>query len=123
MTSPRQYVESTSLSTREQTSAPRIKTILLVAFLLLAATEFVVRGPLRFFREGYRWSDVSQVYLPAVNWIHGRNPYGPADFVARCKEVGINCPPATDIRTHSPYPLTTLVVMSPLRLCLGQQPT
>ena len=93
--------------------SPRWRWLCLL-LLALAVGEFLWRGPVRFLYEGYGWSDISQVYVPARAWWQGLNPYDPQTFVAVCRSATGGSPSADDIRTHSPYPLTTLVVAAPL---------
>lgn len=89
--------------------------LLFAVFLLLAASiEFVSRGPVRFLRLGYQWSDISQVYISSQAWTRGLSPYSSDNFVALCRQATGTSPGASDIRTHSTYPLTTLVIVSPL---------
>jgi Glycosyltransferase family 87 len=90
------------------------KLYLLLVFLLIAGMEFLWRGPIRFVRLGRQWSDISQVYVPSRAWAEGLNPYSSDNFARLCREATGTSPNSSDIRTHSPYPLTTLVVMAPL---------
>jgi hypothetical protein len=85
-----------------------------IVLLLAAGTEFVWRGPVRLLFHGYQWNDVSQVYVMSKAWLWGINPYDPYTFVGVCKTAMGSSPRTSDIRTHSPYPISTLVIMAPL---------
>lgn len=91
-----------------------MKRGLLILLLLLAATEFVVRGPIRYFRTSSGWSDIMQIYVPARAWLQGKNPYSADNFVT-LYHLATNLEVDRDgFRSHSPHPLTALVVFSPL---------
>jgi glycosyl transferase family 87 len=87
---------------------------LLVLLLLLASTEFVVRGPVRYFRTGYSWSDITQVYVPSRAWLEGLDPYSPDNFIALYHDATNGRVDRIGFRSHSPQPLTALVVFSPI---------
>lgn len=53
-------------------SASRLKQVILWSLVLLAATEFVVRGPVRYF-QSTGWNDISQYYTASRLWLHGRD--------------------------------------------------
>jgi len=90
--------------------------VLLTALVILAGTEFLLRGPVRFVRQGHDWNDISQVYGMSEEWLRGKDPYSAKGFVATWEtssglRVGLEGP-----RSHVFYPLPAVVVMSPLSL-------
>src|SRR5882724_12592925 len=90
---------------------------LLILLLVLAATEFVIRGPLRYLQippSGSTWSDITQIYVPSRAWVKGENPYDPDTFMALYHEATNSVVDRVSFRSHSPHPLTTLVVFSPI---------
>jgi Glycosyltransferase family 87 len=90
-----------------------LRTILWI-LLLVAATEFVVRGPVRFLNWPSEWSDLSQNYTASKLWLQGRSPADPANFVALWKQQVRSRLDLSDIRTHLAPPLGGLVVMAPI---------
>lgn len=97
-----------------QPGARRNLRVILWILLLLAAAEFVVRGPVRFLREPTNWSDLSQNYTASKLWLNGQSPSDPANFVALWKRESGSRLDLTDIRTHLAPPLGGLVVMAPV---------
>ena len=88
--------------------------IILWALLLLAAVEFVVRGPARFLSWPAEWNDLSQNYVASRLWLNGQNPSDPTNFVTLWKQqVGSRLDPS-DVRTHSAPPPGTLVIIAPV---------
>ncbi len=90
------------------------RVILVSVLLVVAGAEYVVRGPLRLFRNGAQWSDFTQVDIPSRAWIRGVDPYRPENFVVLARQATGNSPSTANIGSHSPYPLTTLVIVSPI---------
>jgi hypothetical protein len=88
--------------------------IILWILLLLAASEFVLRGPVRYFGWIAEWNDLSQNYTASRLWLQGQNPSDPANFVALWKQQVGSRLELTDIRTHLAPPLGGLVVMAPI---------
>ena len=89
----------------------------MILLLVLAATEFVIRGPLRYLQippSGSTWSDITQIYVPSRAWVKGENPYDPDTFMALYHEATNSVVDRVSFRSHSPHPLTTLVVFSPI---------
>ena len=85
-----------------------------VLLLLLAAAEFMIRGPVRYFESRSEWNDFSQNYTASKLWLRGKSPANPANFIALWKEqtnVGLE---RSDIRTRLAPPLGGLVVMAPV---------
>jgi len=96
---------------------PLTAKALLILLLLLAATEFVIRGPLRYLpslNSGSTWSDITQVYVPSRAWLKGMDPYSPDNFIALYGEATSRPVDRGGFRSHSPHPLPTLVVFSPI---------
>jgi len=91
--------------------------MLLIVLLLLAATEFVIRGPLRYFpvlSSGSTWSDITQIYVPSRAWLMGEDPYDPDNFMVLYHQATNAVVDRGGFRSHSPHPLTALVVFSPI---------
>jgi len=82
--------------------------------LLLAFTEFVMRGPVRYLREPASWNDLSQSYTASKLWLRGKNPCDPRNFVALWLQEGRSRLQVSDIRTHLAPPPGSLVVMAPI---------
>jgi len=99
------------------------RSLVIVVLLLAAAGEFTVRGPLRALREP-GWNDFLSPYIQAKAWIHGSDPYStrsvillwPSDNRRPTWVVPEAASEVLEARRGipSPYPLTTLVVLSPL---------
>lgn len=99
---------------------------IVVALLLLAsAAEFSVRGPLRILR-GRGWNDFLSPYIQAKAWAHGKDPYSEQSLIFFWPSDNQR-PPWVDSEAASgvleakrgipsPYPLSSLVVLSPLTL-------
>jgi hypothetical protein len=98
-------------------------SVLLVILLLLAAAEFLDRGPVRFLREGQNWNDFLSPYIQSKAWLQGGDPYSTREFinlwpsgaphlqfVDRDAANG-NLQKLRGVPT--PYPITTFVVLSP----------
>ena len=104
------------IADRHQPPSDRNLRIILWIFLLLAAAEFVMRGPVRFLGWPAEWNDLSQNYTASKLWLNGQSPSDPGNFVALWKhEVGSRLD-LTDVRTHLAPPLGGLVVMSPIAI-------
>lgn len=100
------------------------RNIVVTVLLLASGTEFVVRGPLRVLRDGMGWNDFLSPYIQARAWVYGKDPYSAQSLVSLWP--GDNQRPAwvdadatngmleTKRGIPSPYPLPTLVVLSPL---------
>ncbi|MEQ1728962.1 MAG: glycosyltransferase family 87 protein, partial [Vicinamibacterales bacterium] len=92
--------------------------LLLTVLVVLAAAEFVVRGPLRFARHGTtRSTDFTGPYLGARALVRGLNPYSSDVFWTMAEEVGWTDgrnDRDDDFESRSPYPLPTFVLMAPL---------
>jgi len=82
--------------------------------LLLAFTEFVMRGPVRFVREPGTWNDLSQNYTAARLWLKGQSPSDPNNFTVLWLKEGGSRLPISDPRTHLAPPLGSLVIMAPI---------
>jgi hypothetical protein len=90
-----------------------LKTILWI-LLLLAAAEFLVRGPVRYLREPTNWNDLSQNYTASKLWLQGKSPSDPRNFSILWKREAGSHLDVTDIRTHLAPPLGELVVLAPI---------
>jgi hypothetical protein len=99
------------------------KLIILLGLLLLAGTEFVLRGPVRAVRSATQFNDFLSPYIQANAWKLGLDPYGPetllrlwpagaAHFQFLPKEVA----DGTLIAQRgipTAYPITSLVLIAP----------
>lgn len=104
---------STQLVTLKTSQSRNIK-VFAVFLLLLSTSEFVIRGPVRYFKGPSEWNDFSQNYTASKLWLRGKSPANPTNFVALWKEqtkVGMG---TNDIRTRLAPPLGGLVVMAPV---------
>src|SRR5579859_1775429 len=105
-----------TVAIRQPSEAPAFKSLRIVLWILLfvAATEFVVRGPIRFLGGQAEWNDLSQNYTASKLWLKGQSPSDPANFVALWKQQVHSRLDLSDIRTHLAPPLGGLVVMAPI---------
>ena len=98
---------------------------MLFLLLFLAATEFLIRGPLRL-RHGTEWNDFLSPYIQSRAWMRGLDPYSAANFVRLWPAgkpmftfVARNAADGTLVAKRgvpSPYPITTFVLLAPLGL-------
>ncbi len=91
--------------------------LLWILLLVLSVTEFAIRGPIRSIQvppSGSTWSDITQIYVPSRAWVMGRDPYDPDTFLAFYQRAANPIADRASFRSHSPHPLTTLVVFSPI---------
>src|SRR5260221_6311291 len=88
--------------------------IILWIVICLSASEFIVRGPVRFLLIPNNWNDLSQNYTASKLWLKGRSPSDPRNFVALWRQETRSRLELTDIRTHLAPPLGGLVVMAPI---------
>ena len=99
----------------------RCKTLLLLAMTLFA-TEFLIRGPARFLRNGF--NDFISPFVQSKIWVSGRDPYSPQEllrfwpidaahpeFLSRDAAVGAM---ASKYGIPSPYPMTCFALLAPL---------
>jgi Glycosyltransferase family 87 len=106
-------VETTAPNAAAGRHASKGTRILLWMLLLLAAGEFVVRGPLRF-PYSANWNDLAQNYAATRLWLRGQNFVRPENFASLWeKEVHATLNPGT-IRTHIAPPPGTLVLLAPI---------
>jgi alpha-1,2-mannosyltransferase len=101
------------------------RRILVAALLLASAAEFSVRGPARIAR-GMGWNDFLSPYIQAKAWVQGKDPYAAPTLVAlwpadnpRPDWVDADALSGALERKRgmpTPYPLTSLVILSPLSL-------
>ncbi len=94
-------------------SARTLRVILWI-LIILAAAEFVIRGPARYLSEVSNWNDLSQNYTASKLWLKGLSPADPRNFVALWKQEGHSRLDLDDIRTHLSPPLGGLVVLAPV---------
>ena len=84
--------------------SPRISKnlrFILWIVLVLAAAEFVVRGPVRFLLEPSNWNDLSQNYIASKLWLKGQSPSNPRNFIALWKQETGSHLDLTDVRIRS----------------------
>jgi Glycosyltransferase family 87 len=96
---------------------------ILVGILLIASVlQFAVRGPLRLLHGGTGWNDFLSPYIQAKAWMHGDDPYS-AQSLVKWWPPDNPRPPFVDVEAAtgkletkrgmpSPYPLTSLVLIS-----------
>ncbi len=100
---------------------------ILIATLLFASTaEFCIRGPVRLLEDGSGWNDFLSTYIQAKAWGCGKDPYSPQSLIALWPSDNRR-PSFVDAEAAkgelerragipSPYPLTSLVLLSPFTL-------
>jgi hypothetical protein len=99
------------------------RTILCLLLLVLAASEFVVRGPVRASRTGASFNDFLSPYIQAKALVHRMDPYSPevllrlwppeaAHFMFLPKEVAEGTLVANR-GFPTAYPITALVLLMP----------
>src|SRR5271166_1090881 len=99
-------------------------TALCLALLLLAGTEFVLRGPVRAIQTATQFNDFLSPYIQADAWTRGLDPYSPqtllrlwpagaAHFLFLPIEVGDGSIIAKR-GMPTAYPITSLVLIAPL---------
>jgi hypothetical protein len=103
----------------------RWRKILILILLLASTVEFWVRGPSRMFRAS-EWNDLLSPYIQAKAWAHGGDPYNAQTLVAQWpaddpRPVWVDRDAAQGMLEKkrgipTPYPLTSLVLLSPLTL-------
>jgi hypothetical protein len=81
--------------------------------LLASASEFVVRGPVRYLVPT-NWNDLAQNYAAARIWLRGQNFADPHNFVALWRNEVADTLDANTVRTHLAPPPGTLVLMAPI---------
>jgi len=90
--------------------------------LLASFAEFSIRGPLRLLYGGTGWNDFLSPYIQAKAWMHGDDPYSAQSLVKWWPSDNPR-PPFVDAEAAtgkletkrgmpSPYPLTSLVLIS-----------
>lgn len=80
--------------------------------LLLASTEFVVRGPVRY--PPPNWNDLAQYYATSRIWLRGQNFANPQNFSAMWQEeVGETWNP-NSVRLRVAPPIGALVLFAPI---------
>lgn len=100
-------------------------SILIALMLLASVAEFSVRGPLRLVR-GMGWNDFLSPYIQAKAWAHGQDPYSGRSLVSYWPSDDER-PPWVETEAANgtlemkrgiptPYPLSSLVVLSPFTL-------
>jgi hypothetical protein len=110
-------------SKRSGLRRPDARTIVCLVLLLLAASEFVVRGPMRAVRAGASFNDFLAPYIQAKALVHRLDPYSPAvllqlwpaeaaHFLFLKREVA-NGTLVANRGFPTAYPITALVLIAP----------
>lgn len=99
---------------------------LLACMVMLAASEFVIRGPGRALIQEHEFNDLLSPYVQTQLWIHGYDPYSPKSLLDYWPSSAAQFPfPADEVlngsmlRNHgipTAYPPTCFVVLAPLAL-------
>ena len=107
-------MESTIISTKTESSGQNhsLKIFLLI-LLVLAAAEFVLRGPVRYLRPT-NWNDLAQYYAASRLWLRGQNFANPDNFVALWRDEVGSTLSADTMRTHIAPPPGALVLLAPI---------
>ena len=101
------------------------RSVVVTLLLLACVAEFAVRGPVRLW-HGRGWNDFLSPYIQAKAWVHGQDPYSAQSLIAFWPPDNPR-PPWVDTEAKSgvlevkrgipsPYPLSSLVVLSPFSL-------
>lgn len=90
----------------------RIGRITLWILLLLAATEFAVRGPARFLPSD--WNDLSQYYAASRLWLRGQSFGDAKKFTALCRDELRTPLSESTARVHIAPPPGALVLFAPI---------
>jgi hypothetical protein len=103
-----------------------IYEIICISLLLIAAGEFVARGPLRAIHESTKINDFLSPYIQSKAWSKGFDPYSPQSLVklwpsdaghfSFLEEEAANGTLVSREGIPTAYPLTSLVLISPLAL-------
>jgi hypothetical protein len=80
---------------------------------IAAMLYFVVRGPWRAIHDS---GDFLLVFTAARCWLHGANPYAPADLAVAAQAAGIQVTAAHFVTNPSVYLPPALVLLSPLAM-------
>ena len=80
---------------------------------IAAMLYFVVRGPWRAIHDS---GDFLLVFTAARCWLHGANPYAPADLAVAAQAAGIQVTAAHFVTNPSVYLPPALALLSPLAL-------
>ncbi len=106
-------------------TSKRWRSILVAALLLASVAEFSVRGPVRIVR-GMGWNDFLSPYIQAKAWAHGKDPYSAQSLVSlwpsdNPRPDWVDADAANGMLEvkrgmPTPYPLSSLVVLSPFSL-------
>lgn len=118
-------LDSPHANTRElKVSSHRWRTALLSVLLVASAAELLLRGPVRLLDGGVTWNDFLSPYIQAKAWVHGHDPYSAQSLVSfwpgdNPRPVWVDSEAADGTLEKkrgipSPYPLPSLVLMSPL---------
>jgi hypothetical protein len=87
--------------------------VVLYIFLILAATEFVVRVPVRYLQPT-NWSDLAQNYAASRIWLRGQNFADPQNFVALWRDEVHSTLDVNSGRVHLAPPPGSLVLYAPI---------
>ena len=102
----------------------RRSRLLALILLTLASTEFVFRGPVRFFTEGFAWNDFIAPFVQTRLWLSGSDPYSPKELVRAWPADAVqfsflknDLADGTLVAKRgvpSPYPPSTFALLTPL---------
>lgn len=87
--------------------------IVLYCLLVLAAAEFVVRGPVRYLHPT-NWNDLAQYYATSRIWLRGQNFANPENFAAMWRDEIGEPLSANTARMHIAPPPSALVLFAPI---------
>ncbi len=96
----------------------RIARYAILLCLLIASTEFVVRGPLRILRLG-DFTDFSGMYVAARRWIAGDNPYESSQFKSTWLAAGgpsFQGNRGSEANLRPAYPPSSIPLLAPFAL-------
>jgi hypothetical protein len=106
-------------------TSKRWRSVVVTLLLLASLAEFTVRGPVRMW-QGMGWNDFLSPYIQAKAWAHGEDPYSTRSLISfwpadNKRPVWVDKDLANGALEAkrgipSPYPLSSLVVISPITI-------
>jgi hypothetical protein len=106
---------STTFERQAHSLRPKLAYRICLSILFLAAaTEFALRGPVRFLSQSPDWNDLVPVYIPARVWLQGGNPYDPNAYAGKLSDTFNRPWNSAAPRSHAVYPLSTFVLLAPI---------
>jgi hypothetical protein len=95
--------------------------VLTFGILLIAVSEFFIRGPVRGLNPDMDWNDFTSLYVAARAWVQGSPPYQAANLLRIWTSLGrepidIYTSSHDPVQTRPIYPPTTLALVAPFAI-------